>query len=200
MGAECFVTRCDVFDRESVKEAVSAIKDHYGRIDILVNTAGIASSFPTEDLPYDEWDSVIKTNLYGAFNCTQEVGKIMIEQNYGKIINLGSIHSMVAMDNVPIIPYCASKGGVLMMTKELGVEWAKYNITVNAFGPAYFASEMTDQLVNDDNFLKLIELNCPMKRIGQPGELNGILLYFAPDASSYTTGTYIPIDGGWASK
>ena len=200
LGAECFVTRCDVTDPQSVKEAVAAIKDHYGRIDILVNTAGVASSFPMEELPYEEWDRVVKTNLYGTFNCSQEVGKVMIEQNYGKIINLGSIHSVVAMEHVPLVPYCASKGGVLMMTKDLAVEWAKYNITVNAFGPAYFASEMTDQLVNDEGFLQLINANCPMKRIGQPGELNGILLYFASDASSYTTGTYIPVDGGWTSK
>ena len=200
LGAECFVARCDVTDPESVKEAVAAIKEHYGRIDILVNTAGIASSFPTEELPYDAWDSVIKTNLYGTFHCTQEVGKIMIEQKYGKIINLGSIHSMVAMEYVPILPYCSSKGGVLMMTKELAVEWAPYNITVNAIGPAYFASEMTDQLVTDDGFLQLINANCPMKRIGKDGELNGLLLYFASDASSYTTGTYVPVDGGWTCK
>ena len=200
LGTECFAVKCDVTDPASVKEAVAAIKEHFGRIDILVNTAGIANSFPMEDQPYEVWDGIVKTNLYGTYNCSQEVGKIMIEQNYGKIVNLGSIHSMVAMEYVPLTAYCASKGGVLMLTKDLAVEWAKYNITVNAFGPAYFGSEMTQQLVSDEGFLQLINANCPMKRIGQPGELNGILLYYASDASSYTTGTYLPIDGGWTAK
>ncbi len=124
----------------------------------------------------------------------------MIGQKYGKIINLGSIHFKVGREYVPLVSYCASKGDVLMLTKGLAVEWAKYNITVNAFSPAYFASEMTGQLVSDEGFLRFIKANSPMKRIGADGELNGILLCFAFDASSYTTGTYIPIDGGRISK
>lgn len=199
LGAECFAVRCDVTDPESVKEAVSAIKDHYGRIDILVNTAGIANSAPLEEQKYEDWDKIVKTNLYGTYNCCHEVGKIMVEQKYGKIINLGSIHSKVAMPGLPLSGYCATKGGVLMLTKNLANEWAKYNITVNAIGPAYFSSEMTDQLLEVPEFMKLIETYCPMGRIGQPGELNGAIVYFASDASSYTTGTYLPIDGGWTS-
>lgn len=198
-GGECFAVRCDVTDPESVKEAVAAIKEHYGRIDILVNTAGIANAAPLEQEKYEDWDRIVKTNLYGTYNCCHEVGKIMVEQKYGKVINLGSIHSKVAMAGLPLNGYCATKGAVLMLTKELANEWAKYNITVNAFGPAYFASEMTDELLENPDFMQLIKLYCPMGRIGQPGELNGILLYFASDASSYTTGTYIPIDGGWTA-
>ncbi|MGI6045586.1 MAG: SDR family NAD(P)-dependent oxidoreductase [Eggerthellaceae bacterium] len=198
-GGECFATSCDVTDPASVEKAVAEIKDHYGRIDILVNTAGVANGTPIHLQSYEDWDRIVKTNLYGTYNCIHEVGKIMVEQQYGKIINMGSIHSKVGMPGLPLNGYAATKGGVLMLTKEVANEYAKSGITVNAIGPAYFGSEMTQKLLDNEDFMKVIQTYCPMGRPGKPGELNGILLYLASDASSYTTGAYIPVDGGWTA-
>ena len=129
----------------------------------------------------------------------REVGKHMIEQNYGKIINIGSIHSVVAMANSPISAYVTSKGAVAAMTKALANEWAKHNITVNTIGPAYFPSEMTEDVINSEGFDQVIQAYCPMGRPGRDGELDGALIYFASDASSYTTGQYLAVDGGWTT-
>ena len=123
----------------------------------------------------------------------------MIKQNYGRIIMTGSIHSSVAMTGMPLNAYCTTKGGVRMMTKALATEWAKYNITVNASGPAYFESEMTEVVVGDNSFQEVVKTYCPMGRIGKTGELDGAVVYFASDASSYTTGQLLSIDGGWTA-
>ncbi|MBE5760230.1 MAG: glucose 1-dehydrogenase [Clostridiales bacterium] len=199
LGAECFAARCDVMDKESIKEAVAAVKEKFGRIDILVNNAGVGTGSPAESMPDEVWEKTIDTNLNGVYYVAREVGKVMIEQNYGKIINIGSIHSTVAMSGSPISAYCASKGAVAMLTKALANEWAKHNITVNAIGPAYFESEMTDAVINTDAFKMALMAYCPMGRAGRPGELDGALIYFASDASSYTTGQLLTVDGGWTT-
>ena len=199
LGVRCFACKCDVLQNDEIKNAVAKIKDHYGRIDILVNNAGTARSTPAESLSDDDWNVVINTNLNSVYFVAREVGKIMIEQNYGKIINVGSIHSSVAMSPSPLNAYCASKGGVLMLTKALATEWAKYNITVNAIGPAYFPSEMTDAVMSDPAFIEIVKAYCPAGRPGKEGELDGALTYFASDASSYTTGQLLSIDGGWTA-
>ncbi|MDR0308599.1 MAG: SDR family oxidoreductase [Coriobacteriales bacterium] len=198
-GVEVFATTCDVGEVAQIKEAVSAIKDHFGRIDILINNAGTARSAPAEEQSDEDWKAVIDINLNSVYYVAREVGKVMKEQKYGKIVNLGSIHSAVAMRGSGISAYCASKGGVLMLTKDLANEWAQYGITVNAIGPAYFGSEMTAAVIDDPNFAKVVELACPMGRVGRPGELDGAVVYFASDASSYTTGQILWIDGGWTS-
>ncbi len=138
-------------------------------------------------------------NLSSVYFVAREVGKVMIENNYGKIINTGSIHSTVAMPGLPLTAYCSTKGAVEMLTKSLANEWAKYNITVNAIGPAYFPSEMTGELVTNEDFLKVIATYCPMGRPGREGELDGAVVYFASDASSYTTGQLLSVDGGWTA-
>ena len=123
----------------------------------------------------------------------------MIEQEYGKIINIGSIHSRVIFPGGGISAYSSAKGGVMNLTKNLAVEWAKYNITVNAIGPAYFESELTADVVGDEQFDMLIKAFCPMGRWGKEGELDGIAIYLASDASSFCTGQLINIDGGWTA-
>jgi gluconate 5-dehydrogenase len=196
---EVLALSCDVLDVERIKETVTAIKDHFGRIDILVNNAGTARSAAAEEQSDEDWKVVIDTNLNAVYYVAREVGKVMKEQQYGKIINLGSIHSAVAMRGSGLSAYCASKGGVLMLTKELANEWARDGITVNAIAPAYFPSEMTGHVIENEGFLKLVELSCPMGRPGKTGELDGALVYFASDASSYTTGQILWIDGGWTA-
>ncbi len=199
LGVECIAVSCDVVDNESIKNAVATVVEHFGRIDILVNNAGVGTGAPAETQEDSIWNMTINTNLNGVYFVAREVGKVMIKQNYGKIINIGSIHSTVSMNGSPISAYCASKGGVAMLTKALACEWAKYNITVNAIGPAYFESEMTDQVINTPEFAQAVMAYCPMGRVGKAGELDGAIVYFASDASSYTTGQLLTVDGGWTT-
>jgi gluconate 5-dehydrogenase len=199
LGSNTLSVKCDITQPSQVAAAVSEIKSHYGRIDILVNNAGVATSAKSIDHPTEEWQKVIDTNLNGVFYMTREVGKIMVRQNYGKIINLGSIHSKVAMPGLPLAAYCASKGAIDMLTKALAVEWADNGITVNAIGPSYFPSEMTGSALARPEFLARLKNLCPAGRPGKPEELDGALLYFASDASSFTTGQLLNIDGGWTA-
>jgi gluconate 5-dehydrogenase len=199
LGARCLALPCDVLQIAEIRSAVSAVREHYGRIDILVNNAGTARAKPAESQSDEDWNAVINTNLNSVYFVAREVGKVMIAQKYGKIINLGSIHSRVGMPGRPLNAYCASKGGVLMLTRALAAEWAQYGITVNAIGPAYFPSEMTGGAMADPAFAGAVKNFCPMGRPGREGELDGAVIYFASDASSYTTGQLLCVDGGWTA-
>lgn len=199
LGVKCLAVKCDVTDNAQIKEAVATVAKEFGRIDILIDNAGIGLFAPAEEESDEIWDSMIKTNLSGVFYVAREVGKYMIKQKYGKIIVTGSIHSTVAMTGLPLNAYCTTKGGVRMMVKALATEWAKYNITVNAIGPAYFESEMTQSVVGTEDFDKVVKTYCPMGRVGKEGELDGAIIYFSSDASSYTTGQLLTIDGGWTA-
>ncbi len=199
LGVKCLAVTCDVLKTEDIVTMVSQIKNHFGKIDILVNNAGVGKQIPADVQTDDEWLSTININLNAVYYVAREVGKVMIAKGYGKIINIGSVHSTVAMAGSPISAYCTSKGAVEMMTKALANEWARHNITVNAIGPAYFPSEMTAAVVEDTAFLTAVKTYCPMGRVGREGELDGALVYFASDASSYTTGQLLTVDGGWTT-
>lgn len=199
LGVRCIAVPCDVTDTAAVRVAAKQVEDAFGKVDILVNNAGTGSSAPAEEQSDEEWKRVIDLNLNSVYFVSREFGKGMVQRKYGKIINIGSIHSSVAMTGFDISAYCASKGAVVMLTKELANEWAKYNITVNAIGPAYFPSELTDTFVEDPGFQQIIGAYCPMKRVGREGELDGAVVYFASDASSYTTGQLLSVDGGWTT-
>ena len=199
MGVQCLAVPCDVSKTDEIVSMVAKVKEHYGKIDILVNNAGVGKTFPAETQTDDEWLSTININLNAVYYVAREVGKIMIEQQYGKIINIGSIHSQVSFLGSPLSAYATSKGGVWMLTKALACEWAKHNITVNAIGPGYFPSEMTSDIVADAEFQKAVKGYCPMGRVGRDGELDGAIVYFASDVSSYTTGQILVIDGGWTT-
>jgi NAD(P)-dependent dehydrogenase (short-subunit alcohol dehydrogenase family) len=199
LGVKCYVHECGVMKVEEIKKTVEDVIAHYGKIDILVNNAGLGLTEPAEVQNDETRNKMIATNLSGVYFFAREVGKHMAERKYGKIINIGSIHSTVAMGPFPLSAYCTTKGGVLMLTKELATEWAKYNITVNAIGPAYFSSEMTQGVIGSDGFKQVVKAYCPMGRIGQEGELDGAIIYFASDASSYTTGQILSVDGGWTA-
>lgn len=199
LGVKCLAVKCDVAKVEEIKGAVEEINNYFGTVDILVNNAGIGLYGPAESQTDELWETMMSVNLSGVYYFAREVGKIMIEKNYGKIINIGSIHSTVAMTGLPLSAYCTTKGGLEMLTKALANEWAKKNITVNAIGPAYFPSEMTGDVINDEGFKQVINTYCPMGRAGRDGELDGAVVYFASDASSYTTGQLLTIDGGWTT-
>ena len=202
LGVKCFAIKCDVSNVEDIKTMVAAVEKYYGKIDILVNNAGVGDAAPAELMSDEAWRKVIGVNLDSVFYVAREVGNVMLKNGYGKIINIGSLHSEVTMSNNcwPVAAYCASKGGVKMLTKALAVEWAKKGITVNAIGPAYFGSEMTQAVLNESGaFNAVAGAYCPMGREGKEGELDGALIYFASDASSYTTGQILLVDGGWTA-
>lgn len=195
-GVKCLVVPCDVTDSARIKEAVATVEKEFGRVDILINNAAAGFSTAAAEATDEEWERIINTNVNGVFYVAREVGKIMLKQNYGKIINIGSFHCQVTMNGVPRSGYSTSKGAINMMTKALAAEWAKNGITVNTLGPGYFKSEMADA-VTDEKYESGIKNGCPMGRRGNPGELNGAMLYLASDASSYVTGQLLLVDGGW---
>lgn len=197
LGKSCLAIKCDVTKMEDIVNAVNETVEVLGTIDILVNSAGVGISSPAESQTDAEWRQVIETNLNATYFFCREAGKIMIAKKYGKIINIGSIHSNAGMMVSDLTAYCASKGGVQMLTKQLAVEWAEYNITVNAIGPSYFTSEMTQNAQDDPNFKHVLEAYCPMKRFGKPEELDGTIVYLASDASNFVNGHMLNVDGGW---
>lgn len=198
-GVEVEYFVCDLTDYEKVRDLVAAVKERFSKIDILVNNAGLGIVAPTVNYDVDDWKKVMDININSIFYLAKEVGKLMIDQQYGRIINLGSLHSSVVMKESPLNAYTTSKGAVKMLTKALATEWAKDGITVNAIGPAYFATEMTAKKFNSSGFKDTVRVYCPMERPGREGELDTTLLYFASHYSSYTTGQLVSVDGGWTA-
>lgn len=196
MGVKCLPIKCDVSVESEVQEAVAKAVETFGKIDILVNNAGVGAGTPAEQLSMEEWNHVVNVNLNAVFLVAREVGKVMIKNNYGRIINVASMYGVVANNALPVAPYHASKAGVVNLTRALACEWAKYNIVVNAIGPGFFQTEMTEEALKDENFLQYMRYTTPMGRYGQPGELDGLAVYLASDSCSYTTGQMICVDGG----
>ncbi len=199
MGVRCYIHKCDVTNSDEIAVTVKDTAEHYGRLDILVNNAGLAIFDAATEIKDEQWLKMMDTNLNQVYFFSREAARYMIPAQYGRIINIGSIHSTVSMTGFHLSAYGTTKGGVLMLTKSLANEWAKTGITVNAIGPAYFASEMTSAALELDEAKKLIETYCPMGRTGQAGELDTAILYFASAASSYTTGQLLQVDGGWTT-
>lgn len=197
MGVRCYTHACDVTNTEDIVATVKDTYEYFGRLDILVNNAGLGLVAPATEMTEADWRKMVDTNLNGVFLFAREVAKYMIPAGYGRIINIGSIHSAVSMNGSPLAAYATTKGGVLMMTKTLACEWAKTGVTVNCIGPGYFASEMTAAGIDSPEFQMAMNVYCPMGRTGAPGELDTTLLYFASEYSTYTTGQYIQVDGGW---
>lgn len=198
LGVETYTHVCDCSDSAQVVACVEDIIERFGRIDILVYSAGIAISHDSRDIYFESWDKVIDVNLNGMFYVDREVGKHMVEQRYGKIINMVSGYGEIVPPNWmwPLAPYNASKGGARMLTKALAVEWAPYGVTVNAIGPGYFKSGLTEKSIESDKMKEYIHYFNPMGRVGQPGELDGVCILLASDASSYITGQHILVNGG----
>lgn len=195
LGRRCLPVEADVSREEEVKRMVEEALGEFGRIDILVNNAGINYREASEHYPLDEWERVLSVNLTGTFLCCREVGRVMIEQRRGKIINVASLTSVIGVRTIPA--YSASKGGVAQLTKVLAVEWAKYNIQVNAIGPGYFRTDLTEPLFQDPERRRWVESRIPMGRWGTPEDLKGAVVFLASEASDYITGQVLFVDGGW---
>ncbi|MCJ7769413.1 MAG: glucose 1-dehydrogenase [Dehalococcoidales bacterium] len=195
-GIECLPIAADISEVEGVKTMVSRTIDRWGKIDILVNNAGVVWASPPEEMALDKWDYVMNINARGTFICCQEVGKVMINQKYGNIINVSSAVSVSAVDpkSGQFIAYQASKAGINIMTKQLAVEWGPHNIRVNAVAPSFLSTRLTNALIEKtgENMLRWI----PLGRIGRPDEIKGAVVFLASEASSYITGQVNCIDGG----
>jgi NAD(P)-dependent dehydrogenase (short-subunit alcohol dehydrogenase family) len=194
-GTRAGVFPMDVLDAASIRAAVDAVVGSFGKIDVLVNNAGVNVRKPVLDLSEEEWDFVLDTNLKGYFMVAREVVPHMIGQGQGKVINMSSIFGTVGMNNQ--LAYASSKGGIVQMTKVMAIEWAKQNITVNAIGPTYFETPLVAALRNDPARFDFINERTPMGRWGQPEELEGTVVFLASAASDFITGQTIYIDGGW---
>ena len=178
-----------------VKETIA----RFGTVDILVNNAGIASTGPAEQEATTRFREVLETNLVAPFALAREAGRHMLAQGRGSIVNVASTLGLVGNGQVPDAAYAASKGGLANLTRELGAQWARRGVRVNALAPGYFESEMTEPFFSDDRGMAWIRKKTPMGRPGAPGELDGALLFLASDVSSYVTGQVLAVDGGWTA-
>lgn len=187
----------DVSKKEDVQAMVDRAMEEFGEIGFLFNNAGIIRRCPSENYSEEDWDDVINVNLKAVFLCSQMVGRIMIKQGGGKIINTSSLIAVGGGKTIPA--YAASKGGVAQLTKALANDWAKYNIKVNAIGPGYFITDQTEPLRKDKNRYKELSDRIPLGRWGNPEDLGGVAVFLASEASDYITGQTIFVDGGWLS-
>lgn len=184
----------DITKKQEIEEKISLIEKETGSIDILVNNAAIQRRALLLEMEESLWREVIEINLTGTFLVSQQVAKRMIIRQSGKIINICSLQSELGRET--IAPYAAAKGGLKMLTKNMTVEWAKYNIQINGIGPGYFITEMTRPLAENAEFDKWLKNRTPANRWGQPEELIGILIFLASQASNFVNGQIIYIDGG----
>ncbi|MFH0872816.1 MAG: glucose 1-dehydrogenase [bacterium] len=194
LGRKALPLELEVRDYDSIQRMVEAAHQYYGKIDILVNNAGCNVRKPAVDVTWDDWNLVVDTNLRGSFFVAQAVAKRMIPRRYGRIINIGSVTTVFGYAN--ITPYCASRGGVKQMTMSLADDWGPYGITVNCLAPGWFKTEQTKVLYENKEWVEYIIDRIPLKRPGQPNDLDGAIVFLASDASAYMTGHTLLVDGG----
>jgi len=186
---------CDVSDPEQVQAVIDATMAAYGRLDILVNNAGVSWGERPERMPFDKWQKVIDINLTGAFLFAQAAGREMLKREYGRIINISSVSGLQASADGPhYVGYAASKAGLFGLTRELAATWGRQGIRVNAIAPGFFHSRLADATIEYAE--PVIKTRNPIPRVGAAGELKGVVVFLASDASNYITGQVIVVDGG----
>lgn len=197
-GADVLAISCDVKKQSDIDHVIKKTLDRFQTVDILINNAGITKKYVAEEFPLDEWEQILSVNLTGVFLFAQKVGKVMLEQGSGSIINISSIGSEQALKKS--IAYVSSKGGVNMLTKTFAAEWAERGVRVNGIAPGYIKTPLVTAVKNHrSDFATDIEKRTPMKRMGEPEEIVGAAVFLASDASSYITGETIFVDGGWTA-
>lgn len=196
VGDQVLAAPADVTDEHSVRAAVERAAGVTGTVDILVNNAGITRVGPAESETPDDFAAVLDANLIGAYRFAHHAGRLMLQAGQGSIVNVASINGLVASWSIPQVGYCASKSGVLGMTRELAAQWAARGVRVNAIAPGYFRTELTEELFTSQAGARRLT-RMPMARGGAGNELDGALVYLASDGSSYVTGQTLVVDGGW---
>jgi NAD(P)-dependent dehydrogenase (short-subunit alcohol dehydrogenase family) len=195
LGKEALVLPADVTKREEVHRAITDTHAHWGKIDIVINNAGMNIRSKALEASDEEWQTIMDTNLKSAFMVSQEAGRIMMEQGSGgKIINIASVAGQVALRTGVV--YAATKAAIMQMTKVLAMEWGQYGINVNAIGPWYFKTPLTEKLLSDEAYVNDILAVTPLKRIGELPELVGPAVFLSSDAGNYVTGQTLFVDGG----
>ena len=189
----------DVTDAQTVRESADRLCREFGRIDVLVNSHGITTRMPAEEFPEAEWDRIIAVNLKGVFLCCQIVGRVMLRQKKGSIINLASIGGLVALPMS--VAYCASKGGVVQLTRTLGVEWASLGVRVNAIAPCSVNTPLVQRVLETEpEYRQRVLDKIPLGRIAEPADIVGAALFLASDASMMVTATILSVDGGYVAQ
>jgi hypothetical protein len=192
--------QCDVTDETAAEAMVERLGTDLGGIDILVNNAGSHVISPAESESLADFRRVMDLNVTSVFHLSQLVGRRMLAQGAGSIINIASIMGLVASSPVKEASYCASKGAIVNLSRELAVQWAGRGVRVNCIAPGWFPSELTADMLKDDKSIRWLERNTPMRRAGHPGELDGVLLLLAGAGGSFITGQTIAVDGGWTAR
>jgi NAD(P)-dependent dehydrogenase (short-subunit alcohol dehydrogenase family) len=197
LGREALTVPLDVTDVDSIGAGVEAVQRHFGRIDVLVNNAGVNIVKPAFDVTPEDWDLTQNVNLRGLFFVSQAVGRLMAAQGRGKIVNVASQFGLVGYRHRA--PYGASKGGIVALTRTLAVEWAEHRITVNAIAPTYTATVHNAALRDDPAFVREYVERIPLGRLGVPEDLVGAVVYLASPSADMVTGQVLAIDGGWTA-
>ncbi|MGD8562643.1 MAG: SDR family NAD(P)-dependent oxidoreductase [Desulfarculaceae bacterium] len=199
-GASCLELQADVSKEEQVSGITKKALDAYGKVDILINNAGISQLdyIPSQETSLEEWDRVLGVNLTGTFLMCKHIGGSMIAAQGGSIINVSSTAGLSGVPRAPA--YCASKAGIIMLSKSLALEWAEYNIRVNAVAPHYLETDLTQGLRSSPKVYQGLANQVPLKRFGKPSEILGAILLLASQASSFMTGSVIVVDGGYLAK
>jgi NAD(P)-dependent dehydrogenase (short-subunit alcohol dehydrogenase family) len=190
---------CDVVRQDDRERLLTTTLDRFGRVDVLVNNAGVGVPEPAESETPERFAEVLDVNLTSAFALSQLVGRSMLDAGRGSIVNVVSILGLVSAGQIPFPSYAASKGGLISLTRELAGQWSRRGVRVNALAPGWFESEMTAEMFADERSMAWVRRKAPMGRPGQPHELDGPLLFLASDASSYVTGQVLAVDGGWTA-
>ncbi len=198
VGRRGVAVACDVQDRSQIEAAVQTAEREFGRLDILVNNAGIAAGGRPEEIPMETWQRVLHTNLTAMFEACQVAYPLMQAVGGGKVINIGSEYSLFGSPRV--LPYSASKGGVIQLTKSLAAAWARDNIQVNAIVPGWITTEMTQGVKTNPAMYDQIIARTPAGRFGEPEDLAGAAVFLASAASDFVTGVVLPVDGGYAAS
>ncbi len=196
MGRRSLFIETDVSRPEMVEVMVEKVVKEGGRIDILVNNAGVTVRKKVEEVTPQDFDYIVGVNLRGVYFCSQAVGKVMIGQKYGKIVNLASAAGFLVRSGIPNSVYATTKAGVIMMTKAMAAEWSPYNINVNAVAPGYFATPLTAPRLKDPEAMKAVMDSTPLKKVGVAEDIIGPVTFLASDAAGFITGACLPIDGG----